>query len=211
MLAHDTLYSDEYIKTYWDPVNQTHAVKIQPGGFYYSTQKQLLTTVLGSCIAVCIYDEFSQTGGMNHFMLPRIHHAKSGSEFEHTTEGTARYGTWAMEQLINTMMRHGVKKRNMQFKIFGGGKMFGQDIDIGQQNIDFIFEYMQSEQLNVVAHDVGSNHPRKVNFFTGTGNVQMKRLKNLHNTTIIERDMDYMKKLKTYNEEEEGDVELFDD
>ncbi|MGR9052303.1 MAG: chemoreceptor glutamine deamidase CheD [Gammaproteobacteria bacterium] len=195
------------IKRYWDTQNHVVAAKILPGEYYVTDRDEMITTVLGSCVAACIRDRESGVGGMNHFMLPETSKNRLVEGKEAVVGGAARYGNYAMEHLINTILTHGGKRRNLEVKLFGGGKIIPILSDVGLKNIDFILRYVETEGLALLAHDLGDIYPRKLNYFPRTGRARMKKLKTLHNQTIITRETQYRESIK--DAPVEGEVELF--
>jgi chemotaxis protein CheD len=171
-----------------------------PGEFYVTQEQEMITTVLGSCVAACIFDPTTGFGGMNHFMLPGD---PSGGE----DDLSARYGLFAMESLINEILKCGCAKQNLRVKLFGGGQIIENMSDVGKKNVHFAKTFVYAEGLELVGSDVGLIYPRKVNFFPATGKVMVKRLRTLHNTTIQDRERQYLKTLK--KEATGGEVELF--
>ncbi len=190
------------INRYWDKYNDIISAKILPGEFYVTKENEAIVTVLGSCISACIRDPQRGIGGMNHFMLP----ADNGGSGKDISE-SARYGNFAMEMLINEILKNGGEKNNLEVKIFGGGKILRNMTDVGERNIEFAISYVKTEGLNLLTSDVGSAHPRKVYYFPESGRVRVKKLRTLHNETVIERETDYMKDL--VKKPVEGDIELF--
>jgi len=180
------------------------AAKILPGEYYVTRQDELVTTVLGSCVSACIRDKESGIGGMNHFMLPQTN---SGKGSDAIVGIATRYGNYAMEHLINTILSNGGKRKNLEVKVFGGGKIIPALTDVGMKNIDFVLNYLDQENLAVLSHDLGDIYPRKVVYFPKTGKVAMKKIQDLHNDTIIQREKKYISTLK--QEPVAGDVELF--
>lgn len=193
----------EKINRYWDPTLGVFAAKILPGEFYVSTRGEVVVTVLGSCISACVRDRNLGIGGMNHFMLP------SSKEQDNTFGASTRYGNWAMEYLINEILKAGGKRSQLEIKVFGGGKVLESmnAIDVGQRNIDFIMQYIRDEGIKLVAQDVGDIYPRKVLFFTDTGSAKVKKLITTRNDVIVERESSYQKQLVT--KPVDGDIELF--
>ena len=197
----------EHISRYWDKRHNAFAAKLLPGEYYVSTQNELITTVLCSCISACIRDVKFGIGGMNHFMLPL------GCEVEHSgkTHLTAatRYGNFAMEMLINGIIKAGGNKKYMEVKLFGGGKVLASmsTIDIGSKNIKFVHEYLEEEGLKVVSEDTGDVYPRKIIYYPESGRVRVKKLQNIHNDTIRKREESYRKHID--EKPVEGDIELF--
>ncbi len=197
----------EHVNRYWDKTRDRFAAKILPGEYYVTNKDELIVTVLGSCVSACIRDKNSKIGGMNHFMLPV--EASGGSQSWKSTSISAatRYGNYAMEHLINDILRNGGDRGHLEVKIFGGGRILAQLTDIGQRNIAFVRDYIETERLRLTADDVGDIYPRKVVYNPLTGKVFVKKLKALHNNTIIERETRYLRDLKS--EPVEGEVDLF--
>ncbi len=192
-----------HINRYWDKSAQKYAAKILPGQYYVTRNDEMITTVLGSCISVCIRDGKSGLGGMNHFMLPQA----GGEASSDSLSDAARYGNYAMELLINDIIKHGGERRRFEVKVFGGGRILAQMTDIGQRNIAFTRQYLATEGLRVVAVDVGDVYPRKVQFFPASGIARVKKLRSLHNQTIIERESEYLRDLVA--QPVAGEVDLF--
>jgi chemotaxis protein CheD len=195
------------IKRYWDRENNIVGARILPGEYYVTTENELTITVLGSCIAACIRDRVTGVGGMNHFMLPETTEQKLSAGEEAVVGNAMRYGNYAMEHLINMILANGGKRKNLEVKVFGGGKIIPTAGDVGQRNIDFVLEYMDTEALRLVSQDLGDIYPRKVIFFPKTGKVRMKKIKDLHNETIASREKQYRTSIKDVKVE--SNIELF--
>ncbi|HVL02520.1 MAG TPA: chemoreceptor glutamine deamidase CheD [Dongiaceae bacterium] len=196
-----------HINRYWDKHQGVYAAKILPGEFYVSTAGEMIVTVLGSCISACIRDRNNGIGGMNHFMLPMQREATTANPT--LVSESARYGNWAMEYLINEILKNGGDKRNLEVKIFGGGRVLEnmQQIDVGQQNIQFVRRFIVHEALYLAAEDVGGIYPRKVLYFPDTGSVKVRKLKTTRNDVVFERERNYAHTLTT--RPAQGDIELF--
>jgi chemotaxis protein CheD len=198
--------SVEYLarNRYWDPHLKQQAAKLLPGEYYATEEDMVLVTVLGSCVAACIRDASSGVGGMNHFMLPENSEDANG-----LVTPSARYGTHAMEMLINRLVKLGVRRANLEAKVFGGGNVIQgmTETRIGERNARFVHEFLGREGIRVVAEDLLGDLPRKVYFFPRTGRVLVKRLRILHNDTVAVREAEYRQRLRA--EKIEGDVELF--
>jgi chemotaxis protein CheD len=195
----------EDINRYWDRQNHVWAAKILPGEYYVTTSEELIVTVLGSCISACVRDPIFGVGGMNHFMLPSSSAAERYGSMQ--LSDAARYGNYAMEHLINDILKQGARRENLELKLFGGGKVMAKLSDVGLRNIEFVQEYVHTEGLNVVAEDLGDIYPRKILYNPITGKVRMKKLRSMHNNTVFERETRYMQQLK--QEPVAGEVELF--
>ncbi len=195
-----------HVNRYWDKRNDVYAAKILPGEYYVSKSKELITTVLGSCVSACIRDPVNCIGGMNHFLLPLTNKEKWTSKTELDSLAT-RYGNYAMEHMINDILKHGGKKENLEIKIFGGSRIMQAMTDIGQSNIDFVKSFIVLEGFDIKAEDVGGINPRKVLYNPLTGKVRVKKLKDLHNDTIVKREVSYKSKLSS--SDTSGDVDMF--
>lgn len=183
----------KHINRYWDKVHGVWSAKILPGELYVSTHGEMISTVLGSCISVCIRDKKKGIGGMNHFMLPQNNEFSTENWGDNPITSSSRYGNWAMEYLINAILKRGGEKKNFEVKVFGGGQMMAEMTDIGQKNILFVYQYLAEERLKIEASDVGDIYARKVLYFPDTGNVKVRRIKNVKNDTIIKRETAYEK------------------
>ena len=186
---------------YYDRNFDIEAVKILPGEYFVSASDMLLVTVLGSCVAACIRDRISGIGGMNHFMLP--------GESSDILSASTRYGTYAMEKMINDILKMGAKRVNLEAKLFGGGNVVrGITMgNVGGRNAEFAQQYLHTEKITVVAQDLLDIYPRKVYFFPKNGKVLVKKLRNIPNDTIFKREQIYSTRLKVTDVQ--GDVELF--
>lgn len=196
-----------HINRYWDKLNKIYAAKILPGEYYVTINDEAIVTVLGSCISACIRDRVFGIGGMNHFMLPDSE-GKIDKRMRSSSEAT-RYGNFAMEKMINDILKHGGRRENLEVKIFGGGQIIKdmRTLDIGQRNIEFVKEYIRTEGLKLVVDETGDIYPRKVFFFPASGKVRVKKLKSMHNNTILERESSYQYRIR--KEPVKGDIELF--
>jgi chemotaxis protein CheD len=151
---------------FWDANFKNDAVKVLPGEFFVSEEDMLIVTTLGSCIAACLWDRERHIGGMNHFMLP---------------EGqgdSGRYGSYAMELLINQLMKRGASRSTLEAKVFGGGAVIASmtSLNVGERNTRFVIDYLQTERIPVVSKDVLDNCARKVCMLPASGKVLIKRL-----------------------------------
>lgn len=188
---------------YFDPRHNCEVAKILPGEYYVTARDMMLVTVLGSCVCACIRDRLSGIGGMNHFMLP-----DSGQDHD-PLSASARYGSYAMEILINQLLKMGAKRNNFEAKVFGGGAVLrGFTVgNVGERNAEFVLDYLKTEKIPVAAQDLLDIYPRKVHYFPSSGKVQVKKLKHVHNNTIVSRENEYNTRL--HFAKVEGEVELF--
>jgi chemotaxis protein CheD len=187
---------------YFDRTFDCDAVKVLPGEYFVTTADILLVTVLGSCVTACIRDRDKGLGGMNHFMLP-------DSSEGGMLSSSARYGAYAMEVLLNHLLKLGARRSSLEAKVFGGGKVLASlsQAQVGEKNAQFVLDYLNTERIPVVAQDLLDVYPRKVYFFPANGRVMMKKLVRVKNDTLIEREREYQARLRRDNVQ--GDVELF--
>ena len=196
---------DAFARTvYYDRVLNAPAVKLLPGEYHVTREDMVQVTVLGSCVAACIRDPETRIGGMNHFMLP-----DSGQDGPSRFGVASRYGVYAMEILINELIKLGASRKKLEAKVFGGGNVMQSltSSHVGQQNADFVLKFLDTEGIPVVAQDLVDIHPRKVYHFPDSGKVRVKKLMEVRNQTIFEREQDYSARLR--KSDEGGDVELF--
>ncbi|MET0961545.1 MAG: chemoreceptor glutamine deamidase CheD [Noviherbaspirillum sp.] len=191
-------------KLYYDRTFDCDAAKILPGEYYCTFKDMLIVTVLGSCVSACIRDRISGVGGMNHFMLP-----DGGDNSDPLISASARYGTYAMEVLINELMKSGARRENLEAKVFGGGNVLRglTALNVGERNAAFVRAYLKAEGIRVLAEDLNDIFPRKVYFFPRTGRVLVKKLRELNNNTLVNREQDYASRLA--GKKIGGEVELF--
>ena len=195
----------ESINRYWDRATDHHAAKILPGELYVTANDELIVTVLGSCISACIRDTVMNIGGMNHFMLPS--NSRGDATWGKEAGNATRYGTFAMEHLINEILKNGGSRKYLEVKLVGGGKILAQMTDVGKRNISFVRSFVTTEGLKVTKEDLGDVYPRKVRYFPHSGKLQVKKLRSLHNNIVVERESHYMNDIDV--KPAEGDVELF--
>lgn len=187
---------------YFDREFRVDATKILPGQ-YHAAREGAITTVLGSCVSTCLWDAVERIGGMNHFMLPGDT-ASPGSPWA----ASARFGVYAMEVLINDMIRLGADRRRLVAKVFGGAQLLaGFDrLDVGAKNSEFVLEFLRVEGIRVLAQDLLDVCPRKVHFFVDTGKVQVKRLALTPSEPVQRREREYLQRL---DGKRAGEVEIF--
>ncbi len=166
---------------YFDAHFKSEAVKILPGEYFVYHEDLLIMTTLGSCIAVCLWDRQAKVGGMNHFMLP-----DSGGN----GQDSGRYGSYAMELLINELMKLGASRMTMEAKVFGGGAVISgmNTINVGERNTTFVMDYLKTERISVVSKDVLDIYPRKVCFLPFSGKAMVKRLTPSNPEAILQQE-----------------------
>lgn len=198
---------EEEISTtlYYDRTFDCDAAKISPGEYYFTDKDMVIVTVLGSCVSACIRDSVTGIGGMNHFMLPDC----ASADRDSPVSESMRYGTYAMEVLINQLLRNGARRENLEAKIFGGGNVLRSftTTNVGDRNAVFVRKFLKDERIRITGEDLLDVYPRKVYYFPKTGRVLVKKLKQLNNYTLVKREEAYASKLK--NNDVGGEVELF--
>jgi chemotaxis protein CheD len=195
----------EHLRRFWDATQRCMTVKVLPGEFYVSTQEEMISTVLGSCVSACIHDTERGIGGMNHFMLPEP--VGERDSWSSAVGRAARYGSDAMEQLINAILKAGGRRENFSVKIFGGGRVLTQMTDVGQRNVSFVKRYLEAEGLKLLAADVGDIYPRQLQFFPVSGRVRVRQLRTMRDNDLAANEQQYLKRLA--NDPIKGEVELF--
>jgi chemotaxis protein CheD len=163
---------------FWDAHFKNDAVKVLPGEYFVHDEDILILTTLGSCIAACLWDRERRIGGMNHFMLPE------GSG------GSGRYGSFAMELLINELLKRGASRSTLEAKVFGGGQVINgmNSINVGERNTAFVLDYLKTERIPVVSKDVLDIYPRKVCLLPASGKAMVKRLAPTHPEALVAQD-----------------------
>ena len=153
---------------HWDAHFGQVAVKLLPGEYFVSDEQMLITTTLGSCIAACLWDGERQIGGVNHFMLP------AGN----SNGDSGRYGPFAMQLLIDELLRQGASRQRLRAKIFGGGAVVAgmRVMNVGELNTRFVIDYLQAERIPIISRDVMALCPRKLCFTPTNGHAKVKRL-----------------------------------
>jgi len=167
--------------SYFDRDFGTAAVKIVAGEFFATADATAITTLLGSCVSVCLYDRQAGIGGMNHFMLPELLQggvpvACAGAC---TDNCCARYGKCAMKQLLQRLELLGASHNRLEAKLFGAARMIAGMADIGTKNASFAIEHLKGQKIPVITSDLGECCPRKVIFFPATGRAFVKRVRDL--------------------------------
>ncbi len=169
---------------FYDSHFKAPAVKVLPGEYFVDTEDLLIMTTLGSCIAACLWDRTANVGGLNHFMLPEGN-GESG-----------RYGLFAMELLINEMLKKGANKSRMEAKVFGGGAVISgmSSLNVGERNTNFVLDFLKTERIPVVSKDVMDIYPRKVCYLPRSGKAMVKRLASA-NDAILAQDRTAVQKV----------------
>ncbi|MBT4963356.1 MAG: chemoreceptor glutamine deamidase CheD [Francisellaceae bacterium] len=204
MIEHNKNLEQQFshISRFWNSTYNRYVLKVLPGEYCVIDNNNCLSTSLGSCISVTIVDKKNKLAGMNHFMLPEDNSMSMNTY-------SARYGCWAMEHLVNNMLKYGAKKESMEFKCFGAGEIMKtlQTSSVAKKNISFISQYFKSENIKVRTLDVGGSHARKIFLFPETGDVMVKNITISQNASISKQEKTYLDGISS--DDQGGDVDLF--
>jgi chemotaxis protein CheD len=194
----------EHIQRRYDARIKAVVATLHPGDYYVSTNAELIGTVLGSCVSACMRDPRQRIGGMNHFMLPGDRREGSGAWAG--ADLATRFGSVAMERLVNALLDLGAHRAELEVKLVGGGRVLDALTDIGRRNIQFVREYVRSEGFRVIGEDLGDVYPRKVLYDPVTGSARVKRLARSDQGVVLEEER-YLRDLERLPES--GEIELF--
>jgi len=198
--------ADQSVATrkFFDTATQTWMVKVFPGEYFVTGKPdEVLVTVLGSCVSACIRDPRAGIGGMNHFMLP---HSKAGN-WAGDMQST-RFGNFAMEKLINELLKAGCSRNSLEIKVFGGGNVTDTQNAIGTDNSDFILRYLEAEGLRITAQDLRGQLPRRIHYTPATGKVIRRLLGTGESSAVAREEKDYVSRLSQRSAG--GEIQLFD-
>ncbi|MDO8877531.1 MAG: chemoreceptor glutamine deamidase CheD [Pseudolabrys sp.] len=191
-------------RRFFDTASSTWMVKVFPGEYFVTGKTdEVLVTVLGSCVSACIRDPRAGVGGMNHFMLP---HSKAGN-WAGDLQST-RFGNFAMEKLINELLKAGCSRNSLEIKVFGGGNVTDTQNAIGTDNSDFILRYLEAEGLRCVAQDLRGQLPRRIHYTPATGKVIRRLLGTGESSAVAREEKDYVSRLSQRSAG--GEIQLFD-
>jgi len=164
---------------------ERYARKVHPGGWLVD-DRQPLSTLLGSCVAVCLFDPQLKIGGINHFMLPDMGRSKHGSV------DSLLSGDFAMEALLNGLLNRGARKVRLQAKAFGGGTIIdteGGSLSIGMRNANFARDWLAREKIPLLSSDFLGPWSRKIIFLPDSGDAFCKRaVTNMATAEVIARE-----------------------
>ncbi|WP_035237331.1 chemotaxis protein CheD [Desulfobacter vibrioformis] len=181
-------------------VNQ---ISIGIGDYFASRQDVVIHTVLGSCVAVCMYDPEKKIGGMNHILMPF-------NPDINKYDASARYGINAMELLINAIMQLGGNRKKLVAKTFGGANLLmavSRENAVGVKNAEFVVDFLRAEKIKILGRDFGGHDSRKIFFHIATGDVFLKRVPSMKSLAAAEQ----AKRNRIQEQlERPGDITLFD-
>ena len=190
-------------RRFYDSASAAWMVKVFPGEFYVTSKAdEVLVTVLGSCVSACVRDARAGIGGMNHFMLPHSQAGKWAGDMQST-----RFGNFAMEKLINELMKAGCSRDSLEIKVFGGGNVTDTNNLIGTENSEFILRYLEAEGLRCIAQDLGGQLPRRIHYTPTTGKVVRRLLGTSESSAVARDENEYVRRLSTRSTG--GDIQLF--
>lgn len=190
---------------YFNPQFQAHTLKVFLGHHQVSDRPDvMMVTTLGSCVSACIWDPAAAVGGMNHFLLPEVPDTEMGG-----ADVAARYGSVAMERLINDILSRGGKRNRLEAKVFGGARVIDSSFDVGRKNGTFVLDYLQREGVKLTGQDLGGGSARRVHFFPHSGRAMRKLLRPEALNETVTQELNFRSSLR--QQPIEGDVELFGD
>ena len=192
-------------KTFSQKFNK-RMVEIFAGEYYTTDQSNLiLSTLLGSCVAVCMVDQYNGIAGINHIMI-----SKSADPRQMLLSQDSRYGIHAMELLINNMLKKGASRRGLKAKVFGGGKVLNNnETDIAYANVDFAVSYLENEGIPILARDTGGHGGRKIYFFPKDFSVYLRRI-NMKSALEKTKEQERKHFNKQKKENKAGELTLFE-
>lgn len=192
-------------RRFYDAASASWMVKVFPGEYYVTNKTdEVLVTVLGSCVSACIRDPRTGYGGMNHFMLP---HSKAG-HWAGDLQST-RFGNFAMEKLINELLKVGCSRSSLEIKVFGGGNVTDTQNAIGTENSEFILRYLEAEGLRFAAQDLGGSLPRRIHYYAATGKVVRRMLGTGESYAVAREEKEYVSRLSS--RPAGGEIQLFNE
>lgn len=194
-----------HIRRYWHPDLHAPVAKILPGQYYVTDREEWIITVLGSCVSACIRDPLLGIGGMNHFLLPDPGASERWGRTH--VDRAHRYGSAAMEHMINDLLKRGARRQRLEVKLAGGGRILENMTDIGARNIRFVREYLDTEGYPVTAEDLGGVYPRAVHYQVSSGRMRVRKLGGRGRAVVASDERSYRRTIRI--RPLAGDVELF--
>ena len=189
------------LRRYLNPLDGCWHVQITQGETHVTSDPQeLLTTILGSCVAACIRDPSAGIGGMNHFLLP---------EGDGKDRDALRYGVNAMELLINGLLKGGASRNNLEAKLFGGANVLPGLSDVGSRNMAFAKQFLGDEQIPIVGGDMGGTKPRRIQYWPTSGRARQLAMPPIDRIKLVEQELAQSANMRDTERQEGHDVELF--
>lgn len=189
-------------------------IYLKPGEYYVSNSQTMISTVLGSCVAACLFDPINKVMGMNHFLLSGEKIPPTGEPYIYTKMG--RYGVHAMELLINELLKLGAKKKNIQAKVFGGARLLmtstpaNSILNVGLINCQFVKNFLNREKIPILSSDLEGHQGRVIRFYSDEFAVYVKKIKPIENEKLIKEEKAYLKKSLEKKKRPSPKVELWD-
>ena len=190
----------ESLPHHWDHSAQSWIVQILPGDYYVTNGEEIISTVLGSCVSTCIRDPQTGWAGLNHFMLPQDPSAQDAGR-------SLRYGCFAVERVINELLKRGAQRERLEVKVMGGGQVIASMSDVGMSNVKFVREYLRDEGIPIAVEDVGGRVARRLRYYPRSGKVLIKHLPMREAAGVVAEERDFSKRLE--QKPIAGEVELF--
>jgi len=165
---------------------------IHIGEYHASKSPTVIQTLVGSCVAVCLFDPVNRIGGMNHILLP-------GKADMKRFDAPARYGINAMELLINKIMNVGGERHLLIAKTFGGAHLLpsiSKENGVGIKIAAFVLEFLKNEAIPIIAHDLRGHESRRIYFHTDTGEVFLQRVRSRYYADIAVKEKKMLRYVK---------------
>lgn len=194
------------------PVKNLQRVIIDPGEYYVSAKPEVISTLLGSCVAACLFDPVNRVFGMNHFLLAYRQHSQHIPIIQ-SEEG--RYGIYAMELLINGMMKRGASRSNLNAKCFGGANVLKvressqHERTVGDVNVEFIKAFLANEKIPLISSSLGGMHGRNVHFVGTDYSVYIKKIGESQDRLLEKQERRYWRKHIAEHEQSKNTAEFW--
>ncbi len=190
-------------------------VILHPGEYRVTRDPITISTLLGSCVSVCLYDPVHRIMGMNHFLLA---HRRYARELPVLASEAGRYGIHAMELLVNGLLRQGAERRHLKAKAFGGGNVLGRAcagaeadhfLCVGSVNVRFVQEFLGQDRIPLVASDLGGNVGRQIHFVGTDYSVYMKKIPSSLSEAVIRKERTFWSRSLQEHEQEKSQAEFW--
>lgn len=194
------------------PWQNNKRITLNPGEHCVTNENVVITTLLGSCVSACLYDPYNKIVGMNHFLLSSRRYARN---MPLSTTDAGRYGIHSMELLINEMWKRGATRDNLRAKAFGGASLLqpadassGSFFAVGEVNVRFILEFLQNENIPLVAYALGGAVGRVIHFNSADFSVHVRKIR-VKSANIVKKEEQYWKKTIQKQEESKTQIDLW--
>ncbi|MEZ5597509.1 MAG: chemoreceptor glutamine deamidase CheD [Pseudomonadales bacterium] len=173
-----------------DPDTGAVVVKVLPGFLYVTATDESISTVLGSCVAACLRDPVAGVGGLNHYMLPEPGRGRTPD-----ADSKNRFGAYALENLVNQIVRMGGQERRLEVKLFGGAKVIDVTMDVGARNVDFALAWFDAAGIPISSMDVRNTYARKIVYAPASGRVRMRKLSRMYDSYVVHQEQDLLNEI----------------